>query len=487
MTRNDINALFRPLGLPLMGEGLMMLSCLIPSLHFHDHMWQPILYSGLLTALVGLLLYVSIPKPHQHSPIDRRIPYLVVLSIWMSLSFFGMLPFLSTGALSHVSDAFFESMSGVASTGATIFPDVEHLPPSVLLWRSLSQWFGGFGIVLFVLAIVPSLGINKFSLYTAEASGADNAGKGAVKLSDTVQRTLLVYIALTLVFVILLRLSGMHIWDAVNLVFTNISSGGFSIYNDSLASITHSQQYILSAAMFFSGINFTLLYLLATLQFKKIRSKIDQFSFYCALTLISVVFVSLVLHFHHQEQWSDAFRIGTVQTISVLTTSGSLVADTSTWWTPLLFFYVVLTLCGGMAGSTTGGLKVMRVLILIRNVRNILRNRLHPNVVNPVRLNGKPVARTMINNVMVIFFVFLFTIILGVLLLMLSGINATEAFGACVACITGYGPGLGASGGFGCYADFTVAAKWIASILMLLGRLECLTMLIVFLPSFWRK
>lgn len=486
MKTNNIQALFRPLGAPLIGEGAMMLLCLIPSLHFNDGTWKPILYSGLITALIGVLILVSFPK-NRGERIDRRIPYLIVALIWFSLPLFGILPFLTTGSLRGFDDAFFESTSGIASTGATIFSDVEHLPSSVLLWRSISQWFGGFGIVLMVLAIVPSLGINKYSLYTAEASGADNTGGQQIKVSTTIRHTLTVYIGLTLSFIIALRATGMHIWDAVNLVFTNISSGGFSIYNDSLQSITHTQQYILAGTMFCSGINFTIIYSLMTFKPRQVRHKLDQFSFYIGLTIVASLLVSMAMVWRMGYSWADALRCGSVQTISVITTSGSLIGDTSLWWTPILFFFVILSLCGAMAGSTSGGLKVMRVLILFRNVRNILNNRLHPHAVNPVRLNGSPVSRRMINNVMVIFFVFLFVIIIGVLLLMICGINSTEAMGACIACITGYGPGLGASGGFGCYADFTFSAKLVASVLMILGRLECLTLLVVLSPRFWKN
>lgn len=485
MTRNDIHAIFRPLGIPLIGEGCMMLLCLIPSFHFNDGTWQQILLSGLITMLVGVLLMVSFSR--SKGRVDRKVPFLMVTFVWLVLSFFGTLPFIATQSLNRLCDAFFESSSGWASAGATILADVEHLPPSVQLWRSMSQWIGGFGIILLVLAIVPSLGISKYALYSAEASAADNSGGKSVSVGTTLRRTLNVYIMLTLIFVGVLYLTGMHIWDAVNLVFTNISSGGFSIYNDSIKSITHTQQFILAGAMFFSGLNFTLLFSLFTFRFSQIRHKLDQTIFYILLVSISATVVSLGLYYQMDYDWQDAWRCGTVQTISVITTTGSLVEDTSLWCSPILYLFVMLSICGAMAGSTSGGLKAMRVLILFRNVRNILRNRLHPNAVNPVRLNGNPLPSVMLNNVMVIFFVYLFTIIIGVLMLMLCGINATEAYGAGVACITGYGPGLGASGGFGCYVNFTEPAKWIASILMLLGRLECLTVLIIFTPNFWRK
>ena len=468
-----------------MVEGFLILSCLIPALHFADGTASPILASGLFTFNVGLLLLVRFHRAKR--PTDRRVAYLLVVTMWLVMPLFGTLPFLSTGVLHTFADALFESTSGITSTGATVFSAVEWLPSSILLWRSMTQWFGGFGIVLLVLALVPSLGINKYSLYTAEASGADNTGKQATSMTATVRQTLGIYLLLTAVFVEALWKNGMHVWDAVNITFTNISSGGFSIYNNSLERLTHTQQYIVALAMLLSGINFAMLYNFFTFHWDRLQNKLEQFFFYISIYLVAAIFVVFALRFNMGFDWGDSLRCGIVQTISVLTTTGSLAADTQNWWVPITFLFVVLSLCGGMAGSTTGGLKAMRVLILIRNARKILRDKLHPQAVNPVRLNRKPVAPSIITNVMVIFLVYAIAIFLGIMLLMLSGINATESIGAVIACITGYGPGLGLSGGFGCYAGFTVAAKLICSFLMVLGRLECLTVIILFFPSFWRR
>ena len=235
-----------------MVEGLLILSCLIPALHFADGTASPILASGLFTFNVGLLLLVRFHRAKR--PTDRRVAYLLVVTMWLVMPLFGTLPFLSTGVLHTFADALFESTSGITSTGATVFSAVEWLPSSILLWRSMTQWFGGFGIVLLVLALVPSLGINKYSLYTAEASGADNTGKQATSMTATVRQTLGIYLLLTAVFVVALWKNGMHVWDAVNITFTNISSGGFSIYNNSLERLTHTQQYIVALAMLLSGI-----------------------------------------------------------------------------------------------------------------------------------------------------------------------------------------------------------------------------------------
>ena len=477
--------ILRVIGILLMVEGVLILSCLIPALHFGDGTWSAVTASGLFTFNVGLFLYVTF---HRFRTIDdRRMAFLLVVMIWVVLALFGMLPFLTTGTVRSFTDALFESMSGFTSTGATILPAVEHLPSSVLLWRSMTQWFGGFGIVLLVLAIVPTLGINKYSLYTAEASGADNTGKQATSMASTLRQTLGVYILLTGAFVFILWKSGMHVWDAVNITFTGIATGGFSIYNDSLESLTALQQYVIALAMLLGGINFALLYNFLTFHWERLHHKMEQLFFYLAITGLAILFVTFSLRWQMDYSWSESIRCGVVQTISLVTTTGFLSTDTSLWWMPIIFLGILLTLCGGMAGSTTGGLKAMRVLILVRNVRKILRDRLHPHAVNPVRLNGTPVAAHITSNVMVIFLVYLAVVIVGVLLLMLSGINATESFGATIACITSYGPGLGTTGGFGCYAAFTPAAKWICSLLMLMGRLECMTVLVLLVPSFWRR
>lgn len=482
---DNFKYILRFIGIVLMVEGGLMLSCLIPAWHFHDGTWQAITVSGLFTFAVGGLMTVRFHHARRLS--DKRMAYLLVVLLWVALSLFGTLPFLTTGVAIHFSDALFESTSGITSTGGTIFSAVEWLPSSVLLWRSMTQWFGGFGIVLLVLAVVPSMGINKHILYTAEASGADNTGKQASSMSSTIRQTLGIYVMLTLLFIILLWKSGMHVWDSVNITFTNISSGGFSIYNNSVEHLTPFQQYILALVMLLSGVNFAMLYNFFTFHWDRLRRKTDQLRCYLSIYLAAILFVTFSLHLQMRYPWDEALRCGVVQSISVLTTTGSMAADTSQWWTPITFLFVCLSLCGGMAGSTTGGLKTMRVLILGRNVRQILHNELHPHAVNPVRLNGYPVSTAIITNVMVIFLVYGATVFAGILALMLCGIDATESIGAAIACVTSYGPGLGLSGGFGSYAAFTPMAKYVCSLLMLMGRLECLTLIVLFLPSFWKR
>ena len=485
MKWDDIKALLRLIGILLVAEGGLMGLCLVPAVHFADGTVVEMSVCTAVTLGVGGVLWGCFRRYRRIG--DRRMAYLLVVLLWLTLTVFATLPLLLTGATHSITRAFFEAMSGLTSTGATVFSDVQSLPASVLLWRSMMQWFGGFGIVLLVVALSSRLGINRYALYTAEASGADNSGSRVVSTVLAVRRTLAVYLVATVVFIALLWSSGMEMWDAVNLTFTNISSGGFSVNGDSIASVTHLQQYILAVAMLLSGVNFTLLYLFFTFRWRQIGHKLEQFGFYIVLYLLSVAFVVGGLHWSNGYNWGDAVRLGTVQTISALTTTGSVVADTTQWWTPVCFLLLMLSICGGMAGSTSGGLKIMRVLILLRNVRGILYSRLHPNAVMPIRLNGQVVSGHIRSNVMVIFMVFGLTLLLGVMLLMLCGVNATEAIGASVGCLTGYGPGLGASGGFGSYAAFPPMALWLCSFLMLMGRLECMTVLVLLLPRFWRR
>lgn len=491
----DWRFIMRFIGILLLAEGVAMLSCIVPTLHFHDSSVLDILISSGVTLAAGSILLLA--NRRFTSVSDRRRAYLMVTLMWIALSLFGALPYFITHLTTHtfthssiltsLADALFESVSGLTATGATVFADVESLPSWILLWRSMSQWLGGFGIIMMVLAIAPRLGINKYSLYSAEMSGADNTGKTSIKMSVTVRRMLSIYLLLTILFIIILIVSGLQLWDAANLVFTNISSGGFSIYNDGISRLTHVQQYIVAAAMLVSGISFALLYDLIFLRFSRVRRGLDQFRFYLGLTLLAVITVIIGLHFGMSYNWQNSIRYGLVQTVSVITTSGTLIDDTSLWWTPINCLFIILSLCGAMAGSTSGGLKSMRILILIRNVRTLLHTDMHPGSLNPVRLNGRPVSQELITNVMVIFFVYMFTMLLGTMTLMLCGVGATESIGATAGCITGYGPGLGPSGGFGCYAAFPSAAKIVCSFIMILGRLECLTVFILLTPKFWRR
>ena len=475
----------RIIALPVAVEGLLMLLCAWVGMAMGDATAHHIVLPAAVTTVGGTLCYLA-SRLRRHSAAGR-MAYLGVTLLWIVLASVGTIPLLASGSFTSFTDAFFESMAGFTTAGASLFGQVEQLPACIVLWRSLSQWIGGFGIVLLVLAVVPTLGIGSYSLYTAEISSADNTAKLDTSISHTIRHTLTVYVSLTVIFIALLVASGLTPWQAVNLTFTHISSGGFALFNDGIASLSHTQQLILLFAMMLSGINFAFLYLLFSLKFQSLRQKLDQLSFYLLLTVAATAVSMTALHYRMHYGWSDALRLGALQSASAITTTGTMAADTRLWWPPLTLLFLLLTLCGGMAGSTSGSIKAMRVLILLRNVKKSVLGHLHPHAVDPVRLNGRPVSSHIITNVMVIFMVYVATILLGTVILMLCGINATESIGAAAACITGYGPGLGLSGGFGCYAAFTATAKGVCSFLMLMGRLECMTVLVLILPSFWKR
>ncbi len=485
LNRNNLQTLVRAVSLPLMAEGCMMLLAALPAGHFCDGTVGAMLLCGLFTIAVGTMIYISVPRPEKKP--EQRVAYLIVVSLWLVLMLFAALPFLVTGATSRFTIACFEAMSGLTTTGVSDFAVVEALPASIIFWRSVLQWVGGYGIVLLVLAVVPSLGINKFSLYTAEASGADNTGKVTSGTASTIRRTLSVYVLLTASFFLVLCCMGMQPWDALNYAFASLSTGGAAPSGTGYAALPLAQQAVLATAMLLGGINFILLYHLFTFQWSKMRGKTDQLRTYLGLMLPAALFVVVMLHGKMGYAWPQAWQEGVLQTISAATTTGAVMADTTLWWPPLPFLLLMLSLCGGMAGSTTGGLKTMRVLILWRSVRTQLINRLHPHAVNPVRLNGSPVHEAMIRNVMVIFLVYLLAVLAGTALLLLCGVGIQEAIGATVACLTSSGQGLGLCSGLGDYAFMSGAAHWVLVFLMLLGRLECLTLLVLFLPGFWRK
>lgn len=484
MLKSNWKILVRILGILLTGEGVLMLLCIAFSWHYNDGSVMAFLLSGLFTLSVGLFCVLSCP--YDKKQIEKRMAYLIVTSVWIVMSLFGTLPFFATGVITNFTDAFFEMMSGFTTTGATIFDDVEHLPKALLFWRSLSQWIGGVGIVMLVLAVVPSLGINSYSLYSAELAGPLKA-KTHTRVSSTVRNLWITYLVLTIIFVVLLWCGDMDFFTAINHAFTSIASGGFSTSNSSISQFSSYSQYVMAVAMWMSGINLTLFYLFVRVKFSQLKSSLEQFFSYTFVFLVLAVVVMFVLHSTMGYAWSNSFRMAFVQTASVVSTSGFVVDDTTLWVLPLNFLFLLFCIRGGMAGSTAGGLKVMRVLILEKNVRNVMRNQLHPNAVNPLRLNGQPISNDIIYNVMTLFFVYGITIAVSMFLLILCGVSTTESLGAVVSSITGYGPGLCSSGGFGNYAHFPTVAKWILSFCMLAGRLECITIYMLFLPKFWKE
>jgi trk system potassium uptake protein TrkH len=439
----------------------------------------------LLHALVGLLLYYF-SKNSDARDLRSRDGFIVVTAGWILMSIFGCLPFLLTGAIPDVTNAFFETMSGFTTTGASILDDIESLPRSVLLWRSLTQWIGGMGIIVLAVAILPILGIGSTQLFSAEAPGL-KADKIKPRIADTAKRLWFIYMGLTLAETVLLWIGGMTPFDALNHSLTTLSTGGFSTKQASIAHWDSAYiQYVITLFMFLGGTNFILIYWLIQAKFHKLIEN-EEFRFYGSLTLLFSVLVAIALFVKGTFPAEESFRYAIFQVVSIVTTTGFATADYCHWGWGLTMFFFLLLFAGGSAGSTAGGVKMIRHLILFKNSGGELKRQLHPNAIIPVRVDGKVISLETISSVLafIIFYVILFA--LGSILIAAMGIEFDTAIGAVATSLGNTGPGIGMVSPSYSFNFLPAAAKWELSFLMLIGRLELFTVLLLFSPYFWRK
>ncbi|MBQ8500888.1 MAG: TrkH family potassium uptake protein [Bacteroides sp.] len=476
--------IFRILGYLLHLETFMMLLCGgISFFYKEDDLWAFLASAGITTGVGFCLLYFGKGAERQ---MTRRDGYLIVSLTWFIFSLFGMLPFLISGYIPDVTNAFFETMSGVSSTGATILDDVEALPHGLLFWRSLTQWIGGLGIILFTIAVLPIFGVNNVQIFAAEASGPTH-DKIHPRIGITARWIWLTYTMLTIIATVLLSMGGMGWFDSVCHAFAATGTGGFSTKTASIA-YYHSPyiEYVLSAFMFISGINFTLILLFAMGKFKK--SLFDsELKFYCWCVALSTLFISVVLYSQPDMEAEDAFRIALFQVISIQTSTGFATSDYMTWPAVAWGIMPVLMLIGACAGSTSGGMKCIRMVILWRITKNEFKRLLHPNAVLPVRINKQVIPATLSSTVLAFCFLFVLIVFVCTLILLALGIPFMEALGVIISSIGNTGPGLGTFGPAYSFNALPDLAKWISSLLMLLGRLELFTVLLLFTPDFWRK
>lgn len=475
--------IIRILGVLLLLEGACLLSALPVSLIYGDGDHMAILYSSAITLGVGIL--GTILGRTNNTSIGKREGYLIVTLSWIIFSLFGSLPFIIDGSIPRYADAFFETMSGFTTTGASILSDIESIPHGLLYWRSMTQWLGGMGIIVLSLAILPVLKIGNMQLFIAEVPGP-TPDKLHPKIKETAKRLWAIYTAFTIVETILLRFGGMNLFDAVCHSFTTMATGGYSTQNASIAAYSSPYiQYIITLFMFIAGTNFTLAYFGLHGKFSKII-KNEEFIFYFFIVLASILIVAGVLAFSNDNSYEKAFRDSAFQVVSIVTTTGFVTADYSLWGPFLVLFIFILMFTGGSAGSTGGGIKMVRLLLLAKNSRQELRRLIHPNAVIPVRLNHKAVPQQVIYNVLAfLVFYFLITGISGMIIAAM-GYDLPTSFSAVAATLGNIGPGLGMVGPVENYSHFPVFGKWFLSFLMLLGRLELFTVLILFSKSFYR-
>ncbi|MDG1044964.1 MAG: potassium transporter TrkG [Flavobacteriaceae bacterium] len=484
------------MGLLLLCNGAFMLVAALVSGLYKDGVTIEITMAAIVTMLVGLVA-MFFTRDHKKE-VKPKEGYIIVTFGWLVMSASGMLPYLFTGAIPDITNAFFETISGYTTTGASILNDIESLPKGLLFWRSLTHWIGGMGIIVLAIAILPLLGIGGMQLFAAEAPGP-SADKLHPRITDTAKRLWLIYVGYTLAETLLLKLAGMGFFDAMNHAMATLSTGGFSTKNSSLAYWNDQPliQYIVILFMFLAGSNFVLSYFAFKGKIQKVL-KDEEFKFYTGFIISFSIVAALVIYFQAQPQVSaslpmvfgygeSAIRHALFQVLAVVTTTGFVTAD-FTGWTPFLtIFFFGLMFLGGSAGSTAGGIKVMRHLLIIKNGLLEFKRTLHSNAIIPVRYNNKTVPESIVYNIIGFFVLYMLLFIIGALVLAFMGLDFESAIGGAATSLGNVGPGLGSLNPLSNFNDLPALGKWWCGFLMLLGRLELFTVLILFSPYFWRK
>lgn len=478
----------------LFNGGLMLLSALV-SYSYQDGVAFEITLAAFLVLSIGAL-FMLFGRQHEKQ-IQKREGYLIVSLGWILMAVSGTIPYLLTGTFTDFASSFFEAMSGYTTTGASVLNDIEVLPKGVLFWRSTTHWIGGMGIIVLAIAILPFLGIGGIQLFTAEAPGP-GGDKLHPRITDTAKRLWLIYVVYTFLETLLLWLAGMSFFDAINHAMSTVSTGGFSTKNSSIAFWNDQPliQYIISFFMLLAGTNFVLSYFIFTRKFQKIIAD-EEFKVYLSFILVFTLLATVVIL--NQESmavlgnsfsWTQietSFRAALFQVIAVITTTGFVSADFTQWAPFLTVVFFGLMFLGGSSGSTSGGVKVVRHMLMIKSGFLEFKRALHPNAIIQARYNNKTVSDSIAYNILGFFILYMLSFIIGAVGFGSLGINFESAVGLSASTLGNVGPALGDFGPSSTYAALPQAGKLWATFLMLLGRLELFTVLIILTPFFWRK
>ena len=480
----NFKTIIRIIGILLLLETVMFLVCSSVSFYYRESDMLDFWKAGGITAGVGLLL-AALGKGGERQ-LTRRDGYVLVSFAWVAFSLFGMLPFYIGGYIPDIADAFFETMSGFSSTGATILDDIESLPHGILFWRSMTQWIGGLGIIMFTIAVLPIFGVSGLQVFAAEASGPTH-DKVHPRIGITAKWIWSIYTGITTLLVCLLMLGGMDWFDSICHAFATTGTGGFSTKQASVAYYNSPYiEYVISIFMFISGINFTLVLLFVNRKFKKFISN-AELKFYFSSVVFFTAVIAIALYYTSPMGMEESFRKSLFQVISLHTSTG-FATDDYMQWSPVLWgLLTIIMLMGACAGSTTGGLKCIRMVILTKVSRNEFKHILHPNAILPVRINKQVISSSIVSTVLAFCFIYITIIVISTLLMMAMGVGAEESIGCVISSIGNMGPGLGETGPAYSWNALPDAAKWLLSLLMLLGRLELFTVLLLFTPDFWKR
>ena len=481
--RFNYKAIGNILGILLILNGAFMWLCLPFSLYYQED-WLQMLVAGGITLVSGLVLWLATYK-NEDRELKKKDGYLIVTFGWLIMSFFGTLPYVLTGSIPIYHDAFFETISGYTTTGASILNDIESMPRGILFWRSLTQWIGGMGIIVLAVAILPILGIGGMQLFMAEAPGI-SPDKMKPRIKDTAKRLWYIYLGLTLTEMLLLMAGGMSFFDAINHSLTTMSTGGFSTRQESIAYYESPfVHYVIIVFMFLAGTNFTITYFGLKGKFGKVWEN-EEFRNYTIIILIASACISFFVFSTNWNGFERSFRDSLFQVVSVVTTTGYITEDFTAWTPFVTSIFFLFMFVGGSAGSTAGGIKVVRHTLLFKNSFLELKRQLHPSAVIPVRINNKAVSRDITFHVLAFIMIYFSIFGVGIFLISFTGLDFTSALGAVATSLGNIGPGLGSVGPVDNFSQLTPFAKWTLSVLMLLGRLELFTILILFTPIFWK-
>ncbi len=498
MENLNLKLIFRFLGITAILNGFFMWLTIPFSLYFEEKAVLGILNSGIITIFLGLILFFF-NKPDNKN-LKKKEGYLIVTLGWVTLTITGMLPYLMTGSIPSITDALFETISGYSTTGSSILTDIESMPKGILFWRSATHWIGGMGIIVLTIAILPLLGIGGMQLFMAEAPGP-STDKLHPRITDTAKRLWLIYVGLTIIEFLLLKVAGMTWFDAINHAMATVSTGGFSTKNASVAYWNNSPfiQYIILFFMFIAGANFVLVYFALKGKIRKvIQSEEFRYYFFGVLLITAIISVailffkdpSLVTTINHPEvlgHTESTIRHTLFSVISVITTTGFVSADFTTWSFFVTAVFFALFFSGGSAGSTSGGVKIVRHIVMLKNSFLEFKKALHPNAIIPVRYDGKAVQQTIVFNIISFFILYMLIFIMGSVILAMMGLDFQSAIGACASSLGNIGPAIGSVSPVDNFSHLSASAKVFCSFLMLIGRLELFTVLILFTPFFWKK
>ncbi len=444
------------------------------------------LWSILITA-VGGLVFLFLGKNAQNT-LSRRDAYLLVTSVWVIFSIFGMLPFCLHGSITNVTDAYFETMSGFTTTGASILDDVECLPHGILFWRSLMQWIGGLGIVFFTIAILPSLVSGSVKVFAAEATGPIKA-KMHPRLTTSAKWIWSIYLVLTIACGVSFWSAGMNWFEATNYSMTTTATGGFAIHNESTCFFNSPTiDYISILFQFLSGVNFTLLYI--TIFKMKVGTifKNSEFKLYISVVAGATLIIMYLLISRSGYDLERAFRCSLFQVVSFITTTGMFNDDAGKWPHVTWVILGVVMYLGACAGSTSGGFKCIRGVMLLKIIRNNFKQILHPNAVLPVKVNGQNIPSNKLVSLFAFFTLTILMVITTATIMIIGGVDNTNAITIALSCVSNVGPTLGTDiGPVMSWSILPDYIKWILCLLMLMGRLEIMTVLVLFTKGFWKE